>query len=168
MTKKHLQDHYYNQHAEDVCYNTYIDDDKEKNEYFTNIKYEDFHRSYSLDPATSKQGKEVVDSEALHPDFVASLAKVAQVSIEKGYAPFNWLEQDSPVRVSTLLQAHARHVRLAKLGFDDNQEKKLDGTNVSVVAHHLEHAAYNLLMAAKIINDLPDHDDRKFKNGKLK
>lgn len=121
-----------------------------------------------LDPKTSKLNKEIVDSVALHPDFIAELAKVAQVSVEKGYVPFNWLFKDSETRVSTLLAAHARHLRLAKKGINNNTEVKLDGSEIKIYANHLVYAAYNLLMANQIIKELPTNDDRLFKDGELK
>lgn len=121
-----------------------------------------------LDPLKAKLGKEITDSLALHPDFTSELAKVAEVSIKKGYTPYNYLDLESPVRVSTLLQASDRHIKLAKKGMDLNVEKTLDGEVIDIKVHHLVYGAFNLLMAAQIIKDLPEHDDRLFKNGKLK
>lgn len=122
----------------------------------------------NLDPAKSKVGKEIVDSQALHPSFVEELAKVAEVSVQKGYEPFNWIKLDSSTRVSTFLQAGQRHLNKAKKGYDTNHEKRLDGSDITITTHHLVYAAYNLLMAAYKIKYLPEHDDRLFKDGELK
>ncbi len=132
------------------------------------VKEKEHRQMKKLDPKTSKLGKEIVDSDALHPDFTELLAKVADVSISKGYVPFNWLHNDSFVKVSALLKASARHFRLAKKGINVNKEVDLDGKEIPIYVNHLVYAAYNNLMAAIIIRDLPEHDDRLFKDGKPK
>lgn len=122
----------------------------------------------SLDPATSKVGKEIVSSMTLHPDFIKQLARVAEVSVKKGYSPFNWLKANSPTRVSTFLNAAKRHLTKAELGEDLNIEKTLDGEDIDIAVHHLDYAAYNLQMASFIIRNLREHDDRLFVAGELK
>jgi hypothetical protein len=121
-----------------------------------------------LDPIKAKAGKKIVKSLAMHPEFIAMLAKVAEVSVRKGYEPFNWTQKDSPTRVSTFLEAGARHVYEAEMGFDTNVEKTLDGVAIPIYVNHLVYAAYNYLMAAYLIDHVPDHDDRKFMLGFLR
>lgn len=132
------------------------------------LKSETMSSKKQLDPATSKVGKEIVSSIALHPNFMKELAKVAEVSYKKGYSPFNWIQKDSPCRVSTFLAAAKRHIIKAELGYNVNSEKTLEGEDIPITANHLSYAAYNLLMAVQLINHLPEHDDRLFLNGDLK
>lgn len=123
----------------------------------------------SLDPTTSKIGKLALASHALHPYFLTLLAEVAEMSVEKGYEPLNWLKNDSPVTVMYCLNAAERHQQKAKLGIDYNtEEKTLNGDSTNMKPFHLACAAYNNLMAALIILKNPKKDDRIFKNGELK
>lgn len=123
----------------------------------------------ALDPRTSKLGKLNLASPALHPDFEEALARVSQVSIEKGYDPLNWLDPKNSVTVLNLIGAAKRHIRSSVLGYNNNQESRQDGTKCPTTANHLEHAAYGLLMASVIIRSgLLSLDDRLFIEGELK
>lgn len=128
------------------------------------------NKAAKLDPATSKKGKLKLASPALHPEMISLLAEVAELSIEKGYEPLNWLKEDSAVTVSYCLNAGDRHRQKAKLGFDRNtEEKHLDGTPTEIQPLHLAQSAYNDLMAALLILKKGNKaDDRMFKNGELK
>jgi hypothetical protein len=97
-----------------------------------------------------------------YTDYYEELAKVAQVSIEKGYERFNWRKKDSKTKFSSyLLAAALRHMRKVELGEDLNREYKKDGTPCETVASHRAHAAYNLLMICQLIEDgRTDLDDR--------
>lgn len=117
-----------------------------------------------LNPKDSKKGKPDLASVALHPDFDELLAQVAEVSVEKGYEPLNWLEPNNEVTVTKLISAARRHENMFRSGHDYNQETKLGGERCSITAQHLAHAAYSLLMAAVIIKKgITELDDRKTK-----
>lgn len=150
---------------------------------FVKNVYEDFKKEHQLcskdieenkkthlDPKTSKKGKLNLASPALHPEMISLLAAVAEMSVEKGYKPLNWLDKDSPVTVMYCLNASDRHKQKVKLGIDYNtEEKKLDGTPVSQQVMHLAQSAYNDLMAALLLLKKGDKaDDRAFKDGELK
>jgi len=121
-----------------------------------------------LDPKTSKKGKLKVCSKAIHPEFNYPQVDVAEMSIEKGYAPLNWLDPSNKVTTMYLIEAAQRHLDKVKMGVDDNtEERKLDGTPTRTVKHAAQ-VAYNmhmLLLQQKLGVDI---DDRMFKNGKVK
>lgn len=148
--------------------------DQNKSIYYT---YYNPHTGYrgpqefamALDPKKSKEGKLKLASNALHPEFITLLAEVAEMSVEKGYTPLNWLEKDSPVSVTYCLNAAERHRQQAKLGIDRNtEEKTLDGDPTKLQPMHLAQSAYNDLMAALLILKRPEADDRVFRDGELK
>lgn len=121
-----------------------------------------------LDPKTSKQGKLKVCSHALHPEFSYPLVDVAEMSLERGYAPLNWLNKDNKVTALYLIEAAQRHLDKIKLGIDDNnEEKKLDGSSTRVVKHAAQ-VAYNMLMLLMQQDKGVLIDDRIFTNGELK
>lgn len=123
----------------------------------------------SLDPKISKKDKLKVCSKALHPMFSYPFISVAELSLEKGYKPLNWLEKDSPVTVMYCISAAQRHLDIAKIGIDINrEERKIDGSLCENKPLHLAQAAYNLLMACHILNIFPEKDDRLFKDGEFK
>src|SRR4051812_8269348 len=94
------------------------------------------HKKDVLDPKTSKFGKLEVCSKALHPEFTNPLIDVAEMSIEKGYEPMNWLKPGHEVSLSSLLAAAQRHLNMVKMGIDKNDfELKIDGTPCRTVLH---------------------------------
>jgi len=122
-----------------------------------------------LDPMQSKKGKLPLASSALHPKFLELLAEVAEMSIEKGYRPLNWVLEDSPVTLMYCLNAAERHANKVKRGFDINSEEKtLQGLPTTNTPLHMAQVAYNYLMAAVLLLEHPDKDDRVFKDGQLK
>lgn len=122
-----------------------------------------------LDPKKSKEGKLKLASSALHPEMITLLAQVAELSVEKGYEPLNWIKDESEVTVMYCLNASERHKQKAKLGIDINDEEKtLDGEPTKIQPLHLAQSAYNDLMAALLILHKSSADDRMFKDGKLK
>lgn len=123
-----------------------------------------------LDPHISKEGKKKLCSEALHPELWHPLVDVAELSLEKGYEPFNWLEKG---KASTHLlywfNAAQRHFDKAKMGFDINDEEKtLSGEPTKTKPAHLAQAAYCLLTALYLQSQEVCVDERRFKKGKLK
>ena len=125
-----------------------------------------------IDSVTSKDNKEKVSSPALHPLFTRTLVTVAELSVEKGYEPLNWLNPDNKVTVIKLLDAAQRHMDLVRMGYDVNdKEVKLDGTPCKTKPTHSAQVSYNTLMVDMILKDpelAAKLDDRIFKNGKLK
>lgn len=120
----------------------------------------------SLDPKKSKEGKLKLCSPALHPRFSDPLVAVSEMSIEKGYAPLNYLDKDSSVTLTYLLAAAKRHIQKVELGIDINTEEvRQDGTACYNQPEELACAAYNLLMASLLLKTRPEADDRLFKDG---
>ncbi len=123
----------------------------------------------TLDPTQSKKGKLALASTALHPKFQELLAEVAELSVEKGYKPLNWIEKDSRVSVMYCLNAAERHAHKVKMGIDRNTEEyRLDGKRCLTTPLHMAQVAYNYLMAAMILLEHPERDDRAFQEGELK
>lgn len=161
-----------------VCpYDTINNEDYKKsvNEFCEDLeKQREFHRkreqNKSLDPHKSKEGKVKLCSRALHPTLHYPLVDVAELSLEKGYKPFNFLEEGKEsTRVMYWVEAAQRHIDKYKMGFTLNkEEKKLDGTSTNIQPHHLAQAAYDLLCAILVENSEHGQDDRMFKEGKLK
>lgn len=123
-----------------------------------------------LNPKSSKVGKLELVSRALHPDFEVLLAKVAALSVEKGYQPLNWLDPDNAVTVTKLMAAARRHENKTLKGIDINDEEKtLEGKLCENKTFHLVYAAYSLLMAAVILQEgIKELDDRMFSGGRIK
>ncbi len=122
----------------------------------------------NLDPKSSKQGKIKVCSKALHPEFSYPLIDIAEMSIEKGYEPLNWLDPKNGVTALYLIEAAQRHLDKVKLGIDINtEEKKLDGTATSIQPYHAAQVAYNMLMLVLQIKKGVVIDDRVFKQGEV-
>lgn len=120
-----------------------------------------------LDPKISKKSKLKVCSKALHPEFLYPLIAVSEMSIEKGYEPFNWLT-DKNVTVTYLIEAAQRHLDKIKLGIDVNDnEITLDGASCKNKPLHAACVAYNMLMLCLQIEKRCSVDDRLFKNGIL-
>lgn len=123
----------------------------------------------SLDPKTSKKGKLAVCSKALHPEFSYPLITVAEMSIEKGYKPLNWLDPKNEVTVTYLIEAAQRHLDKVKLGIDvNNDEKTLEGKATKNQPYHAAQVAYNMLMLVTQLQNGVEIDDRLFVEGKLK
>lgn len=119
-----------------------------------------------LDPKTSKANKKKVSSKALHPEFHYPLVDVAELSIEKGYSPFNWLKEGHPVTTTYLIDAAQRHLDQIKLGIDVNKkEKKLDGTACTAQPYHAAQVAFNMLILCMQIEKGVLVDDRLFTQG---
>lgn len=122
----------------------------------------------SLDPVEAKKGKFPVCSRAYHPELHYPLIIVAEMSLEKGYSPLNWLPQESPVTSMYLINAAQRHLDKVKLGIDLNQEEtKMDGTKIEGEIYHAAQAAYNLLMLCMKHKKNTLIDDRMFKDGEI-
>ena len=123
-----------------------------------------------VNPKDSKKGKQNICNPALHPEFSDPLIVVADMSIEKGYNPLNWLDETSPVTVSYCIAASLRHIKKFQMGFTiNNEETTIDGIPTKSQPSHLACAAYNLLMADRILKEKGDTaDDRLFKEGKRK
>lgn len=115
-----------------------------------------------LDPKKSKLGKLNLASKALHPRFEEMLAEVAEMSIEKGYEPLNWLDSQNEVTVLKLVSAAKRHEKKFLKGIDTNDEEvTLDGKACTFKPSHLACAAYSLLMAAVLVEEgIKGLDDR--------
>lgn len=123
----------------------------------------------NLDPKKSKEGKLALASTALHPKMLTLLAEVAELSVEKGYPPLNWIQEGSPVTVMYCLNAGERHSQKAKLGIDYNDEERdMNGNPCKTKPMHLAQDAYNKLMAAILLLERPEADDRVWKDGELK
>lgn len=123
----------------------------------------------ALDPKISKIGKFPICSKALHPEFCYPLVTVSEMSIEKGYEPFNWLKPGHPVTMSYLIAAAQRHLDCLKMGIDINtKETTLDGSSTINQPHHAAQVAYNMLMLCLQIKYGVAIDDRQFKDGVLK
>lgn len=138
------------------------------NPYTAHIGYK-CHRSFAmvLDPKKSKEGKLRVCSQALHPEFSYPLIDVAEMSIEKGYAPLNWVNFET-VTAIYLIEACQRHLDRVKMGIDVNdQEEKQDGTPCREVLH-MAQVAYNALMYCQKYLNKTLKDDRLFKDGEIK
>ena len=104
----------------------------------------------------------LLEFDACVPDAEEELAKVAQVSLEKGYERFNWRKKDSKTYFSSyLLAAARRHIKAYEKGEVFNVEYKRDGSECETKTLHLACAAYNLLMICQLIEDgREDLDDR--------
>lgn len=115
-----------------------------------------------LDPKKSKLGKLNLASKALHPRFEEMLAEVAEMSIEKGYEPLNWLDPQNEVTVLKLVSAAKRHEKKFLKGININDEEvTLDGYFCTFKPSHLACAAYSLLMAAVLVEEgIKELDDR--------
>jgi hypothetical protein len=113
-----------------------------------------------IDPQQSKKGK--LPYAMIPKEFIEELAKVVQVSIEKGYKPFNWRQKDSQTKLASyLVSAGLRHTYEWLAGNDLNEEKKSDGSTCDTRSNHLACAAYNFLMAVTLQCDgRTDLDDR--------
>ena len=122
-----------------------------------------------LDPKQSKIGKIHLCHKALHPELSYPLVAVAELSTEKGYAPFNWLKPDSAATsISYWLNAAQRHLDKVKMGVDLNTEEfKQDGTSTITQPNHAAQAAYCLLCLLLLQKQGLAVDDRLFKDGKL-
>lgn len=119
-----------------------------------------------LDPKKSKEGKLKLCSKALHPEFSYPLVDVAEMSIEKQYEPLNYLDKDTSVTITYLIEAAQRHLDQLKLGIDINdQEKTLDGKPTKTQPHHAAQVAYNMLMLVLQQKKGIDKDDRLFYMG---
>lgn len=122
-----------------------------------------------LDPKKSKKGKLKVCSKALHPEFSNPLIEVAELSLEKGYKPLNWLDTNNKVTVMYLIEAAQRHLDKVKMGIDLNtEEKKLDGSQTINQPLHAAQVAFNMLMLCRQMQEGVEIDDRLFKDGALK
>lgn len=131
--------------------------------------YANFSLSNTLDPNKSKKDKFPVCSTALHPEFSYPLVAVAELSIEKGYKPLNWLDKNNNVTVNYLISAAQRHLDLVKLGVDINdQETTLDGKPTKNKPFHAAQVAFNMLMLCLQIQKQVEINDRLFKDGRLK
>ncbi len=94
---------------------------------------------------------------------------MAELSTEKGYEPFNWLNKDNKVTMMYLIEAAQRHLDKLKMGIDINtEEKMLDGTPTKTQPMHGAQVAYNMLMLLRQQKEGIAIDNRMFKNGKLK
>lgn len=120
-----------------------------------------------LNPKKSKEGKLRLCSKALHPEFSYPLINVAEMSIEKGYKPLNWLVRNSPAtNASYTIEAAQRHLDKVKLGVDFNtEETKQDGSKIDLEIEHAAQVAYNMLMFCLIKKKGILNDDRLFRNG---
>ncbi len=117
-----------------------------------------------LNPNTSKQGKIALAD--IHPGFIDSLARVNTVSKLKGYEQGNWIRDDVKCYFSAYLASAAlRHIYKFLAGEDYNVEQTLTGDPIITPdVLHVEAAAYNLLMLARLYRQgRLDLDDRKFK-----
>lgn len=117
----------------------------------------------------SKKHKQKVSSPALHPEFTLPLVDVAELSMEKGYTPLNWLQLGHQVTITQLLDAAQRHLNKVRLGIDINREEKtLDGNPTKTQCLHAAQVAYNMLMIC--MQQLKGYqiDDRMFKDGESK
>lgn len=129
----------------------------------------DYAKEKKLDPKTSKEGKLKVCSKALHPKLSYPLIAVAELSLEKGYEPLNWLNPENKVTALYLIEAAQRHLDQVKLGIDLNtQERRLDGYYCTNKPYHAAQVAYNMLMLVRQIEEGVLIDDRLFKDGELK
>jgi hypothetical protein len=132
-------------------------------------EFDHLRKPLSLDPKTSKEGKLKVCSKALHPEFSYPLIAVAEMSIEKGYKPLNWLDKNNKVTMMYLIEAAQRHLDQVKLGIDINtEEKTLDGQPTKNQPFHAAQVAYNMLMLVRQMQEGVAIDDRHFQNGELK
>lgn len=119
-----------------------------------------------LDPKKSKKDKLRVCSKALHPEFSYPLIEVAELSLEKGYKPLNWLDKDSKVTVTYLVEAAQRHLDKIKMGIDINtEERALDGAPATNQPWHAAQVAYNMLMLCRQMEEGVEIDDRLYKDG---
>lgn len=78
----------------------------------------------------------------VHPEFECALARVLKMSMEKGYVPNNWLD-DETHQDYTFINAARRHINAYLQGEIYNEEKGCD-----TIPQHLECAAYNCLIVA--------------------
>lgn len=128
--------------------------------------YEEFEM---LDPKKSKEGKLSVCSPAYHPEFHYPLFDVAEMSVEKGYKPLNWLDADTRVTASYLIAAAQRHLDKIKMGVDINtEERALNGEATKFTPYHAAQVAYNMLMYCMLHQKGTLKDDRLFKDGERK
>lgn len=117
----------------------------------------------ALDANTSKKGKLPIAE--VHPWMLEELAKVSQMSKEKGYEVLSWIKPEFNGKfLEYLASAADRHAIAFKSGADLNQELKMNGDPVETLVYHTSQAAYNYLMISVLLrmgrNDL---DDRKIK-----
>lgn len=136
-----------------------------KGEITTTVNTEEGEENF-LDPKQSKKNKLRVCSKALHPEFSNPLIDVAEMSLEKGYEPLNWLDPKNHVTTTYLIEAAQRHLDQIKMGIDINtEEKTLSGEYTKNQPYHAAQVAYNCLMLCRQMLEGVEIDDRLFKDG---
>lgn len=130
------------------------------------VKFTTRYLKMSLDPKTSKKDKKKVSSKAYHPEMHLPLIPVADMSIEKNYEPFNWLDSNNEVTMTYLIDAAQRHLDKIKLGIDINTEEKTPtGERCKNQPYHAACVAYNMLMLCLQMDKGVAIDDRMFIDG---